>query len=196
MKTKNKTARIIILILLLAIIALAIYVFVIDNDSKKGKDKFVNVNTSATSTENVNFDPLNFSYEIEGEKIQLVNGVSVSDIVPGSVEKLETSTFEKPAVGDLNDDKKNDSAILLVQDSGGTGLFCYLVAIVNDFGVVKNTNSIFIGDRVEPVSVKINAGKIELSYIDRNANEPMTVEPSVNLTRYFEVKDFVLKEVK
>jgi hypothetical protein len=116
--------------------------------------------------------------------------------VPGSVEKLETTVFEKPAVGDLNSDQKNDSALLLVQDSGGTGLFYYLVAVVSDVGVVKNTNSIFIGDRIDPVGISIENGKIKLSYVDRNMGDPMTSEPTVKTTKTFEVRNNVLTEVK
>ena len=195
MNSNNKKAKIIIGILLLIIVVLAVYVF-IENKQRPEVNKFLNVNTSATSTKNINFDPLNFTYDIEGEKIILVDGTSTQDIVPGSAEKLETTVFEKPAVGDLNGDGKNDSAVLLVQDSGGTGLFYYLVAVFNDVGVIKNTNSIFIGDRIEPVSVVIKDNKIELSYVDRNAGDPMTAEPTVKITRSFEIKNRELKEVK
>ncbi len=194
MKTGNTKTKVIIGILILIIILLVIYIFI--NNRGPKYNKLVNINTSATSTKNVNFDPLNFTYNIEGEKIKLVNGNSVSDVVPGSVEKLETTTFDKPAVGDLNGDGKNDSAILLVQDSGGSGLFYYLVAVINDAGVAKNTNSIFIGDRIEPVSVVIKANRIELNYVDRNPNEPMTADPTVKIKKTFEVRDTNLVEVK
>jgi hypothetical protein len=190
MNTKTKA---IIAGLILIIILLVIYVFVSRKDTQE--NKFINIDASATSTKNTNFDPLNFSYDIEGEKIKLVDGNSVSDIVPGSAEKLETTTFDKPAIGDLNRDGKNDSAVLLVQDSGGTGLFYYLVAIINDAGVIKNTNSIFIGDRIDPVSVLIKDGKIELNYIDRNKEDPMTAEPTVKIKKLFEVKGVNLVEV-
>ncbi|MEI6553493.1 MAG: hypothetical protein WCO09_02895, partial [bacterium] len=178
MGRRNKKTNITVGILLLIIIAVAIYVFVINKGNHK-ENKFINVDTSATSTKNVNFDPLNFTYDIEGEKIILKDGTSTSDVVPGSAEKLETTVFDKPAIGDLNGDGKNDSAILLVQDSGGTGLFYYLVGVYSDAGVAKNTNSIFIGDRIEPVSVVIKNSKIELSYVDRNPNDPMTADPTV-----------------
>lgn len=193
MKTKETKTMVIIAVLLLIIIALVIYVFVVDKKTKE--NRFINVDTSATSTKNINFDPLNFTYDIEGEKIVLVDGTSTVDILPGSAEKLETTVFEKPAVGDLNKDNKNDSAIMLVQDSGGTGLFYYLVAVINDVGVIKNTNSIFIGDRIEPMSVDIKDGKIELIYIDRNLNEPMTAEPTVKITKYYKVNGVEMTEV-
>ena len=67
---------------------------------------------------------------------------------------------------------------------------------MSDVGVVKNTNSIFIGDRIDPVSVSIEDEKIKLSYIDRNAGEPMTADPTVKTTKTFEVKNNVLAEVK
>lgn len=193
-KQNKKTTKIIIAFLFLIIIALVIYVFM---DSRGPKpNKFEKVDTSATSTKNVNFDPLNFTYDLEGEQVVLVDGLSTTDIVPGSAEKLETTIFEKPAIGDLNNDNKNDSAILLVQDSGGTGLFYYLVSVVSDAGVVKNTNSIFIGDRIDPVSISIENGKIKLSIVDRDVDEPMAAEPTVKITKYFEVKNNVLAEVK
>jgi hypothetical protein len=194
MKKRQTKTNVFLILLILTAISGGIY-FYMNNKGSKEKT-FVNINTSATSTKNINFDPLNFSYDIEGEKIKLVNGNSVSDIVPGSIEKLETTTFDKPAIGDLNKDNKNDSAILLTQDSGGTGLFYYLVAIINDVGVVKNTNSIFIGDRIEPVSLSIKDGKVELNYIDRNQDDPMTADPTVKIKKLFEVKGGVLSEVK
>ncbi len=183
-----------IIILLLIVLGFIAYVFV--NSRHQNQNKFVNIDNSATSTKNVNFDPLNFTYTLEDEKVTLVNGISTTDVVPGSAEKLETSVFDKPAVGDLNGDKKNDSALLLVQDSGGTGLFYYLVAVVSDVGVVKNTNSIFIGDRIDPVAVSIENEKIKLSYVDRNVGDPMTADPTVKTTKMFEVKNNVLAEVK
>lgn len=173
---------------------MVVYIFV--NGKGKEENKFININASATSTKNTNFDPLNFTYDIEGEKIKLVDGNSTSDIVPGSAEKLETTTFDKPAIGDLNRDGKNDSAILLVQDSGGTGLFYYLVSIINDVGVIKNTNSIFIGDRIDPISVLIKDNRIELNYIDRSPNDPMAAEPTVRTKKLFEVNGVNLVEVK
>jgi len=194
--TKDRKYKIIIGILILIIVVLIIFFVISYKNPKTNENKFVNVDSSATSTKKLNFDPLNFTYDIEGEKITLVDGTSTVDVAPGSVEKLETTVFDKPAIGDLNGDVKNDSAVLLVQDSGGSGLFYYLVAVVNDVGVVKNTNSIFIGDRIEPVSIKIVGEKIELNYVDRNPGEPMTAEPSVKITKYFNVKGVTLSEVK
>ena len=188
-----KKTGIIIGVLILIVISLIVYIAL---GNKKTEDKYKGLDVSSTSTKNINFDPLNFTYEIEGEKITLVNGTSTVDVVPGSAEKLETTTFSKPAIGDLNNDKKNDSALLLVQDSGGTGLFYYVVAIVNDAGVIKNTNSIFIGDRIEPVSLDIKDQKIQLNYIDRNPSDPMTADPTVRVTKYFEIKNGELVEVK
>ncbi|MEI6041964.1 MAG: hypothetical protein WCQ00_00100 [bacterium] len=191
MKTKTKGNKYLGIILLIIILVVGAWYLL--GNKKKEVHNFDNVNTSATSTSNLNFDPLNFSYDIEGEKITLANGTSTSDIVPGSAEKLETTVFDKPAIGDLNNDKENDSAVLLVQDSGGTGLFYYVVSVMNNAGVIKNTNSIFIGDRIEPISIKIRNGKIELVYIDRNTDEPMSAEPTVRTVKTFEVKGMILQ---
>ena len=195
MRTKSKNNKPILFILLIVIVGICLYIF-LNNKNTKIIDKDVKLNTSATSTKNINFDPLNFTYEVEGETIKLVGGTSTVDISPGSAEKLETVTFNKPAIGDLNHDGKNDSAVLLVQDSGGSGLFYYLVAIIDEAGVAKNTNSIFIGDRIEPKNISISNNKIRLDFVDRNIDEPMSAEPTVKKTKFFEVNKGDLMPVK
>lgn len=62
-------------------------------------------------------------------------------------------------------------------------------------GASIGTNAILLGDRIAPQNISIDKGKIMVNYAARKQSEPFTVQPSVGITRYFEVKDSVLTEV-
>ena len=189
---KSYNNKWVILILILVIIVLLFYIaWGNKNNPSNVKDK-----NQSPVVSNLKFDPLNFSYDIEGEKIVLKDGSSSMDIVPGSAEKLDTVVFDKPAIGDLNNDNIQDSALVLVQDSGGTGLFYYLVAVVYDAGITKNTNSVFIGDRIDPKNISINNGVITFNYLDRKQDDPMSADPTIFKSRNFVVKGGELIEKK
>ncbi len=189
---KKKVFFTILVLIIIAIIAIYISGF-----EKSEKDKFVGVNTSATSTKNINFDPLNFSYEIQGEKVNVKDGNASSPIVPGSAENLETTVpNELIAIGDLNKDNKNDAVVILAQSSGGSGLFYYLTSIVNDAGVVKNSNSVFIGDRILIENINISNGEIVVNYLDRNEDDSMADDPHVKVKKNYKFLNGELTEIK
>ena len=82
-------------------------------------------------------DPLNASYRIEGQEIQLVNGRSEVEAAPGSATKIRTLVFGNPVYGDLDGDGVEDSALLLVHDPGGSGTFYYAAASLRVDGRVQ-----------------------------------------------------------
>lgn len=181
----NKKKVFIVIIVLILIAILAIYI-----SSLKGKSKndFAGVNTSATSTKNINFDPFNFTYTIDDEKVSVKNGEASTPIVAGSAENLET-TIPKDfiAIGDLNKDGKNDAGVIIVQSSGGSGLFYYLTSIINEAGVIKNNNSMFIGDRILIEKLSIANNILEVSYLDRNQEDSMADDPTVKIKKSYKI---------
>ncbi|MFA6365545.1 MAG: hypothetical protein WCW78_04075, partial [Candidatus Paceibacterota bacterium] len=116
-------------------------------------------------------NPLNATYVIEGQSVTLVNGKAEVDIAPGSVTKIVTTVFGGPVRGDLNGDGKEDMALMLVQNPGGSGTFYYVAAAINNDGV-KGTNAILLGDRIAPQNISIKNGQIMANYADRNPREP------------------------
>ena len=151
---------------------------------------------SETATTSKSFiDLKNATYDIDGVLITLKDGQNEQK-VPGSVTTTTTSYFGNDSEGDVNGDEKADKAFLLIQDGGGTGLFTYLaVALKNDSGYTT-LNTIFLGDRVAPQNTQIKDGVIIANYVDRLANEPMTAQPSVGVSRYFKVEGGKLVEIK
>lgn len=127
------------------------------------------------------FDPLNATYDVEGKSITLVNGAAIVDAGPGSSSKTTTRYFGNEAYGDIDGDDDNDAAFLITQDSGGTGLFYYVVVALRTPTGYKLTNTFFVGDRISPQSTEIKEDSKELhvNFAERKKGEPMSAEPSV-----------------
>ena len=133
----------------------------------------------------VRLDPSNISYRIDGKEVDLINGRSEKEAAPGSVSKITTAVLGNPTVGDLNDDGRLDAALILFQNSGGTGTFIYAAAAINRNDGYHGTNAEFLGDRIRVDSVSIRNGVIVVEYRDRRSDEPMAVKPSVPRSTYF-----------
>ena len=160
--------------------------------SKKTEALTSSLTTPVAKAQNINKDilnPLNATYKIENDLTKLTNGKSIVEIAPGSASKLITTVWKQPIVGDLNGDKINDAALILIQNGGGSGTFYYIATnISTKEGKYIGTNTILLGDRINPQSIKIQNGNIVVNYLDRKENEPMSTKPSVDKTRTFLVK--------
>jgi hypothetical protein len=85
-----------------------------------------------------------------------------------------TVTFTEPyALGDLNGDGVADAAVLLVENSGGSGSFVYLAAVLDSAGSPDNVATTSLGDRVQPQSLAIGDGQIDLQLIGFGPNDPL-----------------------
>ncbi len=120
-------------------------------------------------------DPDNTSYLIEETQIDLTDGIFEGSVSPDSV-VVERWQVSKKAAGDLNGDTKNDWAVVLFGNTGGTGTFYYLAALVNGG---RDVPAVFLGDRISISSLTIEGGVIKLVYEDRNEGEPLAAEPTV-----------------
>lgn len=150
-------------------------------------------NASSYQDMNVVLNPKNATYTIDGREITLVNGVSVVTTTFGSASKITTKYFGNEAVGDVNNDGKEDAVFLLTQTTGGSGTFYYVVV---DLANNHVTNAVFLGDRIAPQTTEIRGGEIIVNYADRKVGEPMTTQPSVGFSKYFTVNNEVLEEIK
>lgn len=124
------------------------------------------------------------TYLIDGEAITLTSGVSVLPTAPESASIETTKIFGEPVIGDINGDGKNDAAILLVQNTGGSGMFYYLAVAYATSTSVLGSNALFLGDRIAPQTVEIRNGMIIANYATRKADESMTTQPSFGMTLY------------
>ena len=141
-------------------------------------------------------DYKNATYLIEGSFITLTDGVFEMEAAPGSATKITTRYFGNEAIGDLNNDGKNDIAFLLTQTTGGSGTFFYLVVALQTTSGTEGTNAIFLGDRIAPQNTSITNGMIIVNYADRNPGETFTTQPSLGISKYFKIEKNILTEIQ
>jgi hypothetical protein len=157
--------------------------------------------TTPTSTISSTVDPLNATYNVENQPVTLTNGSSTMSIPAPKAStdttmntNIVTAIFGQPVSGDLNGDGSQDAAMLLVQNTGGSGTFYYVAAAIVTVNGTQGTNAIFLGDRIAPQNIAIQNGEIVVNYADRKANQSFAVAPSVGITKYFTVNGFDLQE--
>jgi hypothetical protein len=138
----------------------------------------------------VDTDPLNATYLIDEKQITLRNGMAEAPVAPGSAAKEVVRVFGTPQKGDLDGDGIDDYAMLISQETGGSGTFYYVAVGLVDksLGKVLGTNSILLGDRIAPKNISISNGLIVVNYADRKTGEPMSTQPSVGVTKTFRIK--------
>jgi hypothetical protein len=141
-------------------------------------------------------DPLNASYTIGGRQVHLIDGRAEVEAAPGSATEIMTSVFGKPVYGDLDGDGKEDAALLLVYDPGGSGTFYYVAVAVKVNGTYRGTNGVLLGDRIAPQEVQVRNGVVTVNYADRRPEEPMTASPSVGKSQYLVLKSGELVAIK
>ena len=140
-------------------------------------------------------DYKNISYQIEGQNVTLKNGVAEVEIAPGSASKSITKYFGNEVSADFNQDGSKDIAFLITQDNGGSGTFYYIVAALKHDDRYVGTNAILLGDRITPQTTEFAEGEIIVNYAERKADEPMTTQPSVGVSKYFKVDGDKLVEI-
>ena len=139
------------------------------------------------------FDPQNATYNVGGTPVALVNGNASTPAAPGSATQITTKIFTTTS-GDLNGDGKQDAAVILVQNPGGSGTFYYVAAAINGANGAQGTNAVLLGDRIAPDTLEIKNGQIIANYADRKPGDPMTAKPSVAVSKYLNVSGLILAE--
>ena len=129
-------------------------------------------------------DPANAGYYIDGILYTLVNGELEQPIEESSaVNKFKLLDFK--ATGDLNKDGADDIAVVITNDTGGSGTFYYLAIFTSGTPIVENTYN--IGDRINVQDLKFADNKFQVTYLDRGPEQDMASEPSVEITTIVEM---------
>ena len=139
-------------------------------------------------------DPSNATFTIDNQPITLSKGTNEEDIIPGGELTQDTNLTNLIAYGDLNGDKKDDAAVVLIQSGSGSGVFIYIAAYVSGLLNYKGSNAIFIGDRIDPKSISISNGVITFNYLDRKPDEPYAADPTVPTSKQFVYSNGTLVE--
>ncbi|MDA8611365.1 META domain-containing protein [Candidatus Pacebacteria bacterium] len=129
-------------------------------------------------------DYKNTSYIINGEEINLHNGLAETKSSPGSASKNTTRYFGNELITDLNNDGREDVVFILTQETGGSGTFYYAVSSLNTENGYVGSEGYLLGDRIAPQTTELSQNPshknvIVVNYSDRAPNDPMTEKPSI-----------------
>lgn len=105
-------------------------------------------------------------------------------------EERVTSCFITGAAGDLDGDGLLDGAAVLATNTGGTGFFYTVHAILADGdGGLRDVGSVFIGDRIAVTSVEMSGPTIEVSILVRADGEPAVATPTIPVVLLLTLED-------
>jgi len=101
---------------------------------------------------------------------KLVNGIYSEG--SGLLDQYTVGMQNEVAFGDLNGDGVNDAAVLLAENTGGSGVFVSVVAILNVNGTPSQAGQAEIGDKVQVNSMAIDSDAIMLDTVVHGPNDP------------------------
>ena len=125
------------------------------------------------------------TYTIAGHMITLKNGYAEMEAAPGSASKVITRYFGNDVAADFDLDGRQDLAFIVTQDTGGSGMFYYVVALLNKANGVVGTHAALLGDRIAPQTLELR-GKNTLiaNFAERKKGESFSVPPSIGRSLY------------
>ncbi len=119
----------------------------------------------------------NMAYTLPGFEdreftFQLKEGIYQSGSDPAALDYVSIALGDALAFGDLNGDGSADAAIFLAMNFGGTGVFTWLVAVLNENGSGRQAGRYLVDDRPMIRQLLIEDGQIKLEAIVHGPNDP------------------------
>ena len=128
-------------------------------------------------------------------KVTLKNGKFEQSTGTGATQKVVVVMIEPVAMGDLNGDKVSDAAVILATNTGGSGTFYDLHAVLNEGGKPVDVSYVLLGDRVQIKSLTITDGVIDVSMITHGPKDPLCC-PTLPVTQSYKLQDGKLVPVQ
>ncbi len=143
------------------------------------------------------------TYIIDGQEVTLKNGISEVESAPGSASKTITKYFGNDLKHDLNDDNREDRVFIITQETGGSGKFYYVVALLDTADGSVGSDGVMLGDRIAPQAINLDEGKtvigtnrqnvIVVNYLDRKMGESFDIQPSVGKSIWLKLDPATMK---
>ncbi len=126
----------------------------------------------------------------QGEWVQLRNGEFAKR---GSDNPLFVNIV-KIALRPLSKNQTKDAAVIYGYNTGGSGFFTMLCAVINDHGKPKNIAIADLEDRVKINSLSIHAGKIIIDMVTHGPNDPACCPTVKKIATYTLVGNKLVEE--
>lgn len=103
---------------------------------------------------------------------QMKDGIFQSSEDPAAIDFIDVRLEDKIASGDLNGDDLPDAAVILAANYGGTGVFVWVVAVLNQNGKAEQAAAFLIDDRPVIERLSIENGRILLEGLVHGPGDP------------------------
>ena len=124
--------------------------------------------------EGINWEDLeNLTVQIDGDAVRLEGGRAT--VSYGGASANIFTLQNRVAQGDLDADGDEDVVAHIVERTAGTGVFHFVVPVINDEGTAVARQPVWVGDRVVIDAFSVTDGLIEVSLFDRAPDEPFTI---------------------
>lgn len=114
---------------------------------------------------------MEFKLPVSQKTVRLVNGKYEAG--SGADYLLATMLADPIALGDINGDGLADAAVILGENTGGSGVFESLVVVLNQGGVPAQWADTRLGDRVKVNSMAIQGQQVVMNLLVSGPNDPM-----------------------
>ena len=129
---------------------------------------------ASTEPEAIGWEDLeNLVIEMDGDSVKLDGGRATVTYSGQSTSAF--SLRNRAAQGDLDGDGDQDLVAHVIERSAGTGVFHYVVPVINEAGAAVARSPVLVGDRIVMDSIWVQDGLIEVSLFDRDPDEPFTI---------------------
>lgn len=108
--------------------------------------------------------------------------------IPGSDNFMSVVLTDFVAVGDLDEDGKNEVAALVSESYGGTGVFVFLAVYSHTNGTLSFRTSTMVDDRPQLNELSIDNEEIFLNAVIHGVDDPMCC-PTLKTTRHYRLAD-------
>lgn len=115
--------------------------------------------------------------------VQLSNG-AYQEGAAGSAEYVQVRVSDFVAAGDLTGDGVNETAAIISENYGGTGVFTFLALYVDQAGEPVFLTSVFIDDRPVIDGLQIENGEIFLQAVTHDGDDPFCC-PTLRNERHY-----------
>lgn len=122
------------------------------------------------------------SVTIDGQQFQMDDGVAEIAAAPGSAITNTLRIVGEPVLAGPDTAGNRDAALIVVNDSGGSGRFYYALAAVAQADSYRATNVLPLGDRITPQITENRDGRFIYHYLGRGPDQPMSEPPTVENT--------------
>lgn len=103
-------------------------------------------------------------------------------------DRTTSNLVEPVAFGDLNGDELKDAAVVLATNTGGSGTFYTLSAVLNQSGKPVEETYVEFGDRQKLIDLKIIDRRIILDYMTQGPSDPLCC-PTQHVLAIYELEN-------